>query len=171
MGFGTSCTLHILYSIPQPASVISQLNPRAYFILPIVEDYPNGWPKVAAFLEGCDSFGIYRRFGYIHSRLLVAHQTKITHFEQQLRDLDQSDEAGGESTDWRLKGSLQKERWDTAKIDLLKELEKEILAYGTLFLYLIDISSFELDKSSFLLYCLCFMYVKARTTGLKFYTK
>jgi hypothetical protein len=105
-------------------------------------DYPDGWPRVAAFLNGCNSFGIYRRFGQCHSRLLVTHMANITDIERQLSDLDKADEAG-EATKWRLKTRYHEEGFDTTKRDLLEKLEKELAAYGMLFLIASGIYSSE----------------------------
>jgi hypothetical protein len=91
---------------------------------------PDGWPRVAAFLESCDSFSIYRRFGQSHSRLLVAHQCNITDLETQLQILDKRDDEGGPDMQFRLKNRYHEEGFDTTKRALLEELEKELLAYG-----------------------------------------
>ncbi|KAH8599301.1 hypothetical protein B0O99DRAFT_591162 [Bisporella sp. PMI_857] len=98
------------------------------------EQYPDGWPRIAAFLESCDTFGIYRRFGQCHSRLLLTYQADITDIEQQISNLDKSDEEGGESTNWRLKNRFHEEGLDTVKRDLLVELEQKLLAYDALLL-------------------------------------
>lgn len=55
---------------------------------------------------------------------------KITDLEKQLDDLDKTDEAGGEATQWKLKSKCYEEGFDTTKRDLLEELEKEVNAYG-----------------------------------------
>jgi len=95
------------------------------------DEYPMGWPRTAAFLEECDSFGIYRKFGQSHARLLLTHMSNITAFEKQLFELDKIDEAGGEATKWKLRSRYQETpRLNTTKMDLLEKMEKEILAYG-----------------------------------------
>jgi hypothetical protein len=96
---------------------------------PIDEDYPDGWPRVAAFLNSCNSFGIYRQFGQCHSRLLLHHMANITDLERQLLDLDHDDEKGGEATQFRLKSRCP-EAFDKDRGDLLEKLEKEVNAYG-----------------------------------------
>ena len=98
----------------------------------IDDKYPNGWPRVAAFLESCDSFSIYRRFGHAHSRLLVTHECNITDLETQLQKLDKNDDEGGPDRQFRLKTRYHEEGFDTTKRDLLEKLEKSLLAYGTL---------------------------------------
>jgi len=85
---------------------------------------------VAGFLESSDSFGIYRKFGHCHARLLATHMSSITEIEQELLRLDKSDEAGGDATNWRLKNRRHVEGPDTTKKDLQEKLEKELSVYG-----------------------------------------
>lgn len=98
------------------------------------DTYPDGWPRVAAFLESCDSFSIYRRFGQSHSRLLVIHARNIAVLEAQIHNLDKRDDEGGPDMQFRLKNRYHEEGFDTTKRDLEVELEKELLAYDALLL-------------------------------------
>jgi hypothetical protein len=116
----------------------------------IDENLPDGWPRVAAFLEGCHSFGIYRRFGQCHSRLLVTHMSNITEIESQLRKLDKSDADGGGATQFRLKNRRREEGFDNTKIDLLEKLRAELIAYGTSSWEDRDISASNLNSHSML---------------------
>ena len=102
--------------------------------MPTDGNYPDGWPRLAALLNGCDSFGIYRRFGQCHSRLLLNHMANITDLERQVHELDEADAAGGEATQWRLKNRYHEEGLDTTKKDLLKTLENELNEYGMVLL-------------------------------------
>ncbi|KAF8852360.1 hypothetical protein BDZ45DRAFT_730216 [Acephala macrosclerotiorum] len=95
-------------------------------------DYSEGWPRLAAFMESSDSFGIYRKFGVCYARLLAIHMSNITEMETELKELDKRDEAGGEDTNWRLKNRYHKEGLDTSKRDLEHKMEKELLSYATL---------------------------------------
>jgi hypothetical protein len=88
---------------------------------------------VAAFLESSDSFSIYRKFGHSHARLLIDHETSLTKKEEDLRELDKIDAAGGEATAWLLRNRKYKHGPDTRKRDLQEELEKELLVYGMIF--------------------------------------
>jgi len=114
-------------------------NTQTFKIAPLIrigDEYPDGWPRVAAFLEECDSFGIYRMFGQSHARLLVIHMSNITALEKQLLESDKSDKAGGGENEWRLYERYEAGQ-DTTKKVLLESLEKEILAYGKN--YMLDI--------------------------------
>lgn len=94
-------------------------------------NYPDGWPRVAAFMESSDSFGIFRKFGQCHTRLLISHMSNITDLETELHEIDKRDELGGKDTEWRLKNRYHEEGMDTTKRNLETRLEKEIIAYGT----------------------------------------
>lgn len=95
---------------------------------------PDGWPRVATFMDSCESFSIYRQFGSVHARLLLIHMSNIQEMVTELRKIDRSDEAGGEDTNWRLKNRIHKKGLDSTKKRLQRRLEKELLAYGKIFL-------------------------------------
>ena len=56
-----------------------------------VEDCPDGYPLLAAFLDSDDNFMVYRRFGYLQARLLLEKQQQLSRLEQSLQDLDEQD--------------------------------------------------------------------------------
>ena len=60
-------------------------------VLATDEKYPEGWPRLASFLDGCSNFSIFRRFGHCATRILVNYTTRITMLEKELHDLDVSD--------------------------------------------------------------------------------
>jgi hypothetical protein len=98
-------------------------------MLPIVETQPCGWPQFAAFLESCDSFGIYRGFGQSHTRLLISYETDITKLEKEIHELDVADEKSEDGL-YRLTTTYHREGLDSTKRDLLALLEKKLLGYG-----------------------------------------
>ena len=96
----------------------------------LVDDYPDGWPRVAAFLNSADTFQIFRRFSYAHTRLLTNMMAKITTLEKGLLELDRKDAEVGSDTDYRLRATEYQEGGDTKKQELMDRLKFEILAYG-----------------------------------------
>ena len=53
-----------------------------------MEDYSNGYPRVAAF-ENCDpNFLIYRKFGWLHNRALLYLQDELVELESKLESQD-----------------------------------------------------------------------------------
>ena len=58
----------------------------------LVEEYPAGYPSLAAYMSN-DIYGrIYRRFSYLRNRLLLHKQDKLNALEQALEDVDFDDE-------------------------------------------------------------------------------
>ena len=77
-----------------------------------MEDFPNGFPKVARFLDSDDSFGVYRKFGTLHSRLLLNKQDEVSKMEAKLEAMDKMD-----SEDDDGKGYLMSREQDVGRPD------------------------------------------------------
>ncbi|KAL9120124.1 MAG: hypothetical protein Q9187_003321 [Circinaria calcarea] len=96
------------------------------------EEQPMGWPQLASFMDGCENFSIFRRFGQCHTRILVNYMVDITAIEKQLLDLDRVDiEPDGKL--YRLRS--HKRGSDTIKEDLLALLEEKLRKYSTKIVY------------------------------------
>ena len=95
-----------------------------------VEDYPLGWPRLAAFLNSDDNFTIFRKFGQSHCRVLVQLQAEITALEQDLLELDRSDSREGSGTLYRLKRVNYLQGEDMVQKDKLEQLRKKLIDYG-----------------------------------------
>lgn len=54
----------------------------------VVENTPNGFPRLAAFQSSEANFSLYRSFSYLHSRVLLDLQDEITSLEKELDELD-----------------------------------------------------------------------------------
>lgn len=102
-----------------------------------VEDYPVGYPRQAAFADSDESFMIFRRFGYIHARLLMRRQDEIRELQEELEDMDKRD---NEIEDRRI--CLQSRDVDElrggvglvggqTRSAILDKLEVKVLKYGT----------------------------------------
>jgi hypothetical protein len=101
----------------------------------IVEDYPLGYPRVAAFMNSDENFLIYRRFGFLHPRILLRKQDELRTIEWSLDDLDHQDFLESEQT----RKCLQPRAEDESRRDidkqgtrkmLLEEAEKKVYEYG-----------------------------------------
>lgn len=94
-----------------------------------VSGYNPGYPRVAAF-ENCDpNFLIYRRFGWLHSRVLLNLQDELQQLE---RDLEREDEwEYSHGNDKKLK-SRRKDRKGpkTKRQDILKSINAKLKEYG-----------------------------------------
>lgn len=53
---------------------------------------PRGFPRLAAFLDSDECFMIYRRFGFLQSRLILEKQDELRELEEQLDSLDKREE-------------------------------------------------------------------------------
>ncbi|MCJ1236784.1 hypothetical protein MMC14_004766 [Varicellaria rhodocarpa] len=90
------------------------------------EKYPQGWPRLASFLDGCSNFSIFRRFGHCATRILVSYTAKITMLEKELHDLDGTD-ALPDGKRYRLR-NLEVGP-DTIKEDLIASIESHLRKY------------------------------------------
>lgn len=71
-------------SEPEPQGV-TETNTR------ILENCPNGFPRLAAFQSSEANFALYRSFSYLHSRVLLDLQDEITTLEKELDEIDWDD--------------------------------------------------------------------------------
>jgi hypothetical protein len=55
-----------------------------------VQDHALGYPNLAVFKSSSDDYAVYRRFGYLQSRLLLDKQDNLRILEQRLEDYDRA---------------------------------------------------------------------------------
>lgn len=58
----------------------------------LAQEYPAGYPSLAAYMSDDIDGRIYRRFSYLRNRLLLHTQDKLNALEQSLEDVDRDDE-------------------------------------------------------------------------------
>lgn len=61
---------------------------RTPIITSRLNDYPKGYPNVAAFLDSDGGFSIYRRFGFLQSRILLGKQEDLRRAEKKLKRIE-----------------------------------------------------------------------------------
>lgn len=61
---------------------------KLYAETPAVQSFPRGYPNLAAFLDSDENFAVYRRFGYLQSRLLLNKQDELRILEEELDHMD-----------------------------------------------------------------------------------
>jgi hypothetical protein len=88
-----------------------------------VSDFKLGYPNLATFKNSSDSFAIYRRFGYLQSRLLLEKQDILRVLEHRLDQYDQ----GHVTTSYTRTLSADKLMPRQA---LLEEIEHAFNSYG-----------------------------------------
>jgi len=77
----------------------SNLTGNRELVVRPVHGGPNGYPKLARFLDSDDNFMLYRRFGFLQTRLLLEKQSSLQLFEQELDELDTSETQGDGNED------------------------------------------------------------------------
>ena len=106
-------------------------------LIPEVQEYPTGFPKLACFLDSDDAFMIYRRFGSVFSRLLLNKQDEIREMETTLLAIDRQDDRDGNvgylmsrtEDVGRPRDDVPPSRFGT-RPQLLQRLEKKLLEYS-----------------------------------------
>lgn len=103
-----------------------------------VEDCPEGYPRLAAFLDSADEFTVYRRFGWLQSRLLLRKQGELHSLEAKLGEIDQ--DILEQRPVWLQKVNLpQQEPLIVEQQNLLTKIETKWCEYGTSYLSLADV--------------------------------
>jgi hypothetical protein len=107
--------------------------------IPVVDDFPLGYPRAAGFIASDDDFQVYRRYTYLHSRLLLHKQLEIEILEQKLKDLDSSEDGINQrhlrsyGREYRTHNHESLEHQKTSKrIELMAKLEPLLLSYDDL---------------------------------------
>ncbi|KAK4953650.1 hypothetical protein LTR10_008253 [Elasticomyces elasticus] len=83
-----------------------------------------GYPNLATFADSDESFSLYRRFGYLQSRLLLDKQEELRLLEGQLDDMDRSE---GD-----LDGLITREGQGQPRKELLARIELRFRSYASL---------------------------------------
>ena len=104
-------------------STSKRLDINKYELTCTVENYPRGYPRLAAFQSSDDDFIIFRRFATAHTRCLLLAQDEISSLEEQLQHLD-----GAERTQLYL--SSRKYDGNPERQTVLKELRMKLREYG-----------------------------------------
>ena len=94
-----------------------------------MDDYPLGYPQLAAMEASDPDFLIFRKFSELHIRVLLYHQDELAQLEETLAILDRSDLCG----DFRkLKSRRRDFAIDSSRKNLILGIEKELSVYGKL---------------------------------------
>ncbi|KAL8742151.1 MAG: hypothetical protein Q9190_005319 [Brigantiaea leucoxantha] len=60
-------------------------------ILQRIDDHPEGYPQLAAFINSDDNFLMCRKFGFLHNRVLLYRQDELVELERDLVEMDELD--------------------------------------------------------------------------------
>jgi hypothetical protein len=88
---------------------------------------PKGYPSLATFLDSDENFMLYRRFGYLQSRLLLDKQADLRELEEQL---DNFDEEVAQSRPGDLTTRDLRPEDISKRKELMDEIEARFCEYG-----------------------------------------
>jgi hypothetical protein len=96
-----------------------------------VEDFPEGYPRLAAFLNSDIDTALFRGFGTLHARVLLYKQVELTDIESRLDRLDKEDRKNNNR--WRTQWSLHHNNGigNEARKNLMDEANRKLREYGT----------------------------------------
>lgn len=109
---------------------------RSWFLANVsntVDDYPEGYPQLAAFANSCDTFANVRRFGRLSYRLLAHLQNDLIDMEKVLDKLDKKD-AADKTMKKRLRGYENYNGWDDEQRKLVSKISTTYSQYGIIYL-------------------------------------
>ncbi|KAK5126709.1 hypothetical protein LTR85_009643 [Meristemomyces frigidus] len=93
-----------------------------------IDDHPDGYPRFAAFMNSDENFLIARRYGLLHTRVMLYRQAELADLERDLLALDEED---AEEGDRALKGAdflPHGERGDY-RMELIAKIEEKLRQY------------------------------------------
>lgn len=99
----------------------------------LVEQCPNGYPRVAAFLSSDRNFSIYRSYSYLRSRLLLVHQQQLQGLENELDALDRLQDAREQPRlqSWEIDKAKTESKGETrSRYHIFGEIKKTLADYG-----------------------------------------
>jgi hypothetical protein len=101
---------------------------------PAVEKYPEGYPRISAYIDSDSDTALFRRFSILHARSLLYKQVELTELEAQLDQLDKEDdgEPGADDNKWRLGHSISLAggKENEKRRDLMKQIDEKLEEYG-----------------------------------------
>jgi hypothetical protein len=96
----------------------------------LVEYYPEGFPRIAAYINSDVDTALFRRFGDLSARCLLYREVELNDLERKLLKLDKEDKAK-EDTEWRVAHGIHhgKGRKNEERKALVEEVESKLKTY------------------------------------------
>ncbi|KAF1813340.1 hypothetical protein P152DRAFT_395521 [Eremomyces bilateralis CBS 781.70] len=116
-----------------------------------LEDCPNGYPRLAAFLASEPNFSLYRGFGYLHARVLLELQSEIVALEQELDDIDEiHSETDGSNRRLISRGAdvaaADREKEERTRQDILRDIRTKLVEYDDMMIKSRELTSFQIPS-------------------------
>jgi hypothetical protein len=113
----------------------------------VVEEYPKGYPLLAAFQSSESSFSIYRSFDYLHSRVILKMQDELCVLERGLKRLEDTDLMNGASKCITSRDSdimrAKKEGKPSKRESLLSDISDKLVRYDDVLLKARELNGFQ----------------------------
>lgn len=94
----------------------------------VVAECHRGYPRLAAFQCSDENFMLYRRFGYLQSRVLLDKQDQLRVLEKELQDLD-NDLYNGRDTWTQTRKHIGDKDLRARRVDLLDKIANAYCSY------------------------------------------
>ncbi|KAF2758712.1 hypothetical protein EJ05DRAFT_485807 [Pseudovirgaria hyperparasitica] len=112
-----------------------------------IDAYPNGYPRLAAYINSDHNFLVYRKFGTARNRVLLHRQQQVVAAERALYELDCSNEKHGFArrlqTIYQDKVSVESEKDFKKRNWLIEDLSDKLAEYDKLLLREAQIEQFD----------------------------
>ncbi|KAF2847097.1 hypothetical protein T440DRAFT_540300 [Plenodomus tracheiphilus IPT5] len=113
-----------------------------------LQNYPRGYPRQAAFQASEHSFSIYRGFDYLHSRVILEMQDELRCLEENLQELDESDNNPERSRclssrAFDLKQSKRDGKHCSERATLLSTIRDKLVNYDEVLMKAREINAFQ----------------------------
>lgn len=94
-----------------------------------LDEYPDGFPRFAAFMNCDDNFLMTRRYGWLHNRVMLFRQSKLQQLESDLINLDKDNQQYDKDAliDHKSFGSGEHGEYRT---NLIQDIDNELKKYG-----------------------------------------
>lgn len=110
-----------------------------------IDFHPKGYPRLAAYINSDENFMMCRRFGFLHTRVLLYRQDEIRELEDQLIRLDEEDK--DENPLWLQSRKLDDAREGGDRRALIKEIDEKLKEYDELVLRCKTLASLKRTSS------------------------
>ncbi|KAI1174285.1 hypothetical protein F4777DRAFT_580102 [Nemania sp. FL0916] len=97
-----------------------------------LEEYRNGYPRLAAFLNLDDNFSILKRFDYLHMRSLLDLQDQLSELEDKLHDHDDAERVQLQLSSRRQDGNLERRELLSQIREKLEIYDKSVQDFNTI---------------------------------------
>ena len=91
-----------------------------------MDDYAEGYRKLAAFIDCDPNFRIYRKFGWLHNRVLLRIQDELHELEEDLEDIDAWEARSGDI----VKLASRREDTSAERLELIAKIKEKLDEYG-----------------------------------------